>query len=158
MAQIHKLEHDIELKCSAYKFYGMFTLNVTQLPKYLPKIYDSIKVIEGDGTSVGTVRLWKYALEGSHLSVKERTTTSVNKETGGSSITFNTFEGEVMNSFKTFVVKLAVTPKGTDGNKCLVKWCLEFEKVNEEVPTPTAYINLLDRISKELAPQLLKQG
>ncbi|RZC88500.1 hypothetical protein C5167_016300 [Papaver somniferum] len=152
MAQIRKLELEVaEVKCSATKFYGFYKNNITQLVKCFPEIYKSVQVTEGDGASVGSARLWKYGLDGLRHTLKERTV-AVNDES--KSITWNFYGGELMNYYKSFGFKLvSVTPKGE--GRCSVKWAVEFEKANEDVPSPTAYINLLDKITQGLPSQLL---
>lgn len=47
---------DVELKTSADRFWkGIGEINYL-FPKLFPDIYKSIEVLEGDGTSVGTLR------------------------------------------------------------------------------------------------------
>ncbi|RZC58191.1 hypothetical protein C5167_005491 [Papaver somniferum] len=71
------------------------------------------------------------------------------------SITYEMLEGEIMNYYKAISAKLDVIPKQcAAGNRSLVKWSLEFEKVNDDIPNPTAYIDLLQYITKELSSQL----
>ncbi|KAI3883942.1 hypothetical protein MKX03_024761 [Papaver bracteatum] len=152
MAQLHKLGFETEIKCSADKFFGMFSHSVTKLPKCLPNIYRSVEVIKGDETSVGSIRLWKYDVEGKDMAVKERIT-AFDKEKR--SITYEIIEGELANYYKAISVKLDVIPKqGAAGNASLVTWSLEFEKVNEDVPNPTAYIDALKLTTMELSSQL----
>ncbi|KAI3977011.1 hypothetical protein MKX01_008869 [Papaver californicum] len=141
MAQLHKLGFETELKCSADKYFGMFSHNVTQLPKFLPNTYKSVEVIEGDETSVGSIRLWKYDVEGKEMAAKDRLT-MFDKEKR--SITYELLEGELKNYYKAITATLNVVPKqGAAGNASLVTWSLEFEKVNEDIPNPTAYIDAL---------------
>ncbi|OVA01712.1 Bet v I domain [Macleaya cordata] len=147
MAQIQKLGVEAEVKCSADKFYGTFKHNITQLPKFFPQVYKSIELIQGDGASVGSVRLWKYEIEGTCIMAKDRTTMVDDKQRA---ITWSIIDGELLNHYNSFELKLvSVTPKGDDG--CLVKWSLEFEKANEDAPTPTAYMPVLEKVTKELA-------
>ncbi|KAI3915016.1 hypothetical protein MKW98_020563 [Papaver atlanticum] len=149
MAQIHKLGFETEIKCSADKYFGLFSYNITQLSKLFPNIYKSIEVIRGDGTSVGSTRLWKFFKEGKEMAVKNRVT-AFDKEKR--SITVEVFEGEIMNYYKTSSAKLDVVPKQyAAGNGSLVKWSLEFEKVNDDIPNPTAYLDALRVTTKEVS-------
>ncbi|KAI3992985.1 hypothetical protein MKX01_009728 [Papaver californicum] len=137
MAQIHKMGLEVaELKCSATKFYGYYKNNITQLVKFFPEICKSVQVTEVDGL--------RHTLEES--------TEAVNDEI--KSITWNFYGGELMNYYKSFGFKLvSVTLKGE--GCCSVKWSVEFEKANEDVLPPTAYINLLDKITRALPSRLL---
>ncbi|RZC58188.1 hypothetical protein C5167_005495 [Papaver somniferum] len=149
MAQIHKLGFETEIKCSADKYFGLFSYKITQLPKLFPNIYKSIEVIGGDGTSVGSTRLWKFFKDGKEMTVKNRVT-SFDKEKR--SITVEVFEGEVMKNYKSLSAKLDVVPKKyAAGNGILVKWSLEFEKVNDDIPNPTAYLDALRVTTKEVS-------
>ncbi|XP_026459169.1 major latex protein 146-like [Papaver somniferum] len=128
MASIQKLELEVaEVKCSANNFYGLFKNNINKLVEHFPENYQSVEVIEGDGASVGSARLWKYELE---------RTTAVNDES--KSIAWNFYGGAMMDHYNSFGFTLvSVTPKGE--GCCSVKWSVEFEKANENVPTPNAY-------------------
>ncbi|RZC55027.1 hypothetical protein C5167_013884 [Papaver somniferum] len=82
--------------------------------------------------------------------LKERTT-AVNDES--KSIAWNFYGGAMMDHYNSFGFTLvSVTPKGE--GCCSVKWSVEFEKANENVPTPNAYVNLLDKITRELPAKL----
>ncbi|RZC61295.1 hypothetical protein C5167_023053 [Papaver somniferum] len=152
MAQLHKLGFETEIKCSADKFFGMFSHNITQLPKCVPNIYKSVEVIQGDETSIGSIKLWKYDVEGREMIVKEKVT-AFDKEKR--SITHEMVEGELANYYKAIAVKLDVVPKqGAAGTASLVTWSLEFEKVNEDIPNPTAYIDALKLTTMEVSSQL----
>ncbi|KAI3889331.1 hypothetical protein MKX03_004746 [Papaver bracteatum] len=152
MAQLHKLGFETEIKCSADRFFDMFSHNATQLPKLLPNIFKSVVIVEGDGTSVGSIRVWIYEVEGKEMTAKERLA-MVDKEKR--SITYELIEGELMNYYKAMTVKLDVVPKqGAAGNANLVTWSLEFEKVNEDIPNPTAYIDALKLTTMEMSSQL----
>ncbi|XP_026383745.1 major latex protein 146-like [Papaver somniferum] len=148
MAQLHKLGFEAEIKCSADKYFGMFSNNVTQLPKFVPSTFKSVEITEGDGTSIGSTRLWKYAI----VISKDRLTT-FNKEKR--SLVYEITQGGIMNYYKVFNVKIDVVPKQhATGNGSLVKWSLEFEKVNDDIPDPTAYIDAIQLVTNELSSQL----
>ncbi|KAI3977012.1 hypothetical protein MKX01_008870 [Papaver californicum] len=152
MDQLGKLGFETEIKCSADKYFSMFSHNVTQLPKFLPNIYKSVEVIEGDETSVGSITLWKYNAGGKEMGAKDRLK-MFDKEKR--SLTYELLDGELKNYYKALTAKLNVVPKqGAAGIASLVTWSLEFEKVNEDIPDPTAYIDALKRATKELSSQL----
>lgn len=48
-------------------------------------------------------------------------------------VSYSVIDGELVSFYKPFKATLQVVPKGEGG---LVKWCLQYEKVNEEVPQP----------------------
>ncbi|KAI3849190.1 hypothetical protein MKW92_046584 [Papaver armeniacum] len=144
----HSLGLEVEVKCSANVFYGFFKNNITELKNHFPEIYESVHVIEGHGPSVGSVRLWKYKLDGQFVTAKERMI-AVNNE--GKSITWS-LEGDKIN----FEIKLvSVTPTGE--GFCLVKWLVTLENANRDVEFLTAFINYLRTITVGLPSRLLKQ-
>ncbi|RZC61299.1 hypothetical protein C5167_023060 [Papaver somniferum] len=143
MAQLHKLGFEAEINCNADKFFGMFSHGVTQLPKFLPNIVKSVEVIEGVATSIGSSRLVKYVIGSRSRPAKARLT-AFDKEK--KSVGYNVVDGEVMNYYEVLTVKLDVV--GGAGNGSLVKWSLEFEKVNNDVPSPTAYTQIGHQVAE----------
>ncbi|KAF8407643.1 hypothetical protein HHK36_006776 [Tetracentron sinense] len=69
------------------------------------------------------------------------------------SITFCIFEGDINEHYSTFDLSIQVCKEG-DGS--LVKWALEFDKANEEVAHPTHFMDLFEKITKEMDAHLLK--
>ncbi|OVA05628.1 Bet v I domain [Macleaya cordata] len=149
-ANIEKLEVEVEVQCSADKFYRMFKHDVKEMPKHLPHLFESVEVLEGDGVSAGTVKLWKYILEGKSLYVKERMTVVDDEKRR---ITHSMFEGDLMNDYKFFDVTFTATPK-CDGDGSVVTWHVEYEKANEDAPVPTNYIDFVVWVTKDLNAHL----
>ncbi|RZC61270.1 hypothetical protein C5167_023038 [Papaver somniferum] len=144
---------EVEAKCSADLFYGMFKEDMTQLTNHFPQYFKSVEILEGDGKTLGTVKLWKYALPGhpadEEFTVKE-TITKVDDE--NRSITYSVLEGScLLNTYKDFTVTVSVTPKeGAEDSECIVRWCFDLAKEHDGVPHPHPYMELVDFISKEL--------
>ncbi|XP_026387405.1 major latex protein 146-like [Papaver somniferum] len=145
------LSFKTEVHCSADKYYSMYKHEVTELPKIMPFVYGDIQVIEGDGVSVGSVKQWNYVLEGKPHCVKEKVTEMDDEKRR---ITHDLFEGEVMNVYKKFAVTLHVKPKKGDIEGNVVKWSVEYEKLNEDSPTPLSYLDVLDKITRDLNAHL----
>ncbi|KAI3915017.1 hypothetical protein MKW98_020564 [Papaver atlanticum] len=150
MALLQKLGFEAEIKCSADKYFGMCSYDVTELPKFVPGMFKSVEVTKGDGTSIGSTRLWKYAIEGSEVTATDRITT-FSKE--NRSIAYEFTGGEIMNYYKVFNIKIDVVPN-QHANGSLVKWSLEFEKVNDGIPNPTAFIDAIELVTKEMSSHL----
>lgn len=62
MAQICKLEVQTQIKSSSKRFFDVYLNNSSLLPKICPDKIRSVEVLEGNGKSVGSVRLWTYNL------------------------------------------------------------------------------------------------
>ncbi|XP_057477458.1 MLP-like protein 423 isoform X2 [Actinidia eriantha] len=149
MAQLYRLEHQIEIKSSPDRFFDIYKNKTYLMPKISPDNIQSIQVLEGDGRSVGSVRMWTYIL-GSPVIAKDKID-AVDEE--NKSITFDLIGGEVTNYYKSFKATLQATSK--DGTN-LAKWTLEYEKANENVPTPHSHIDFLATLGREIDSYLLK--
>ena len=68
------------------------------------------------------------------------------------SISYKTIDGEIAKHYTFFQSILQVTPKG---NGSLVKWTIEYEKANEEVPTPDKYFDFAVNLSKAVESYLV---
>ncbi|KAJ8641212.1 hypothetical protein MRB53_017912 [Persea americana] len=133
MAFTGKLETEEEIKSSPQKFWGAIKDNTDLLGKILPEVFKSIEVIEGDGKSVGSIRHIKYA-EGVPISYSTERIETVDEANMMAS--YSLIDGDIMVGFYNKMKATAqVIPKG---NGSILKWILEFEKANEEVPDPSA--------------------
>lgn len=56
-----KVEVQAEVKANADKFWESIRESSSLFPKIFPQQYESIEILEGDGKSVGSVRLVKFA-------------------------------------------------------------------------------------------------
>ncbi|KAI3994648.1 hypothetical protein MKX01_027538 [Papaver californicum] len=156
-SQIQKLQVVHEVKCCPDKLYCMLTSDAPQLPKYVPKLVESVEVTGEDEICLGTGFLWQFVpAGGSALMFKEKITAIDNKNR---SITYTVLEGDVMKDFHSFNFNLDVTPKSgsTDGTY-LVKWSVEYEKANEDVADPVAILKSCELTTTEMNVHLLKQA
>ncbi|CAH9073948.1 unnamed protein product [Cuscuta epithymum] len=132
MAGQGKIEVDVEVNVGAEKLWSSLKDSINVFPKAFPEQYKSIEVVEGDGVSVGSVRLVTFA-EGTPLvTFSKEKIESVDEEK--KSLSYNVIEGDILKYYKSFKANVGVTPQG-DGS--LVKWCCEFEKASDEVPEPS---------------------
>lgn len=68
MAQIAKIDTQMDVKSSAQRFYEIFRSKQYLFPKICPDLIKDVQVIEGDWESVGSIKLWSY-VAGIHMSV-----------------------------------------------------------------------------------------
>ncbi|XP_026429886.1 major latex protein 146-like [Papaver somniferum] len=138
---VGKLVTEVEIKTNLDGHYKLYK-HYQDLPKVLPQIYSSVKVIEGDGAQSGCVKEWGYACEGKSLTtVQEKTTYTDETMT----ICHCAVGGDMMNDYKKFHLILTVSPKA---NECggILSLSIEYEKVNEYSPAPIAYLDLCQKI------------
>ncbi|XP_059305164.1 MLP-like protein 423 isoform X1 [Lycium ferocissimum] len=148
MAQIHRIELQAEIKSSPEKLFNVYKNKTFLLPKISPHKLQSIKVLEGDGKSVGSIRLWTYNM-GAPVIAKDRIDAIDEKN---NSMTFELIGGEVTKYFMNFKATIKVT---NEGNRNSVNWSLEYEKANEDVPTPYSHLDYLVGVSREVDAYLL---
>ncbi|KAI3851161.1 hypothetical protein MKX03_021519 [Papaver bracteatum] len=158
MAQIHKLEVELKAKCCAEKLYAVMTRDAPKIPKYAPQMIHNVQVLPGDGeVRVGSVFVWHYVQydKPSAVMTKEKITAVDHKNM---SLTYTAFEGDLTNDYTSFASTLAITPTHKDGKyNCLVKWSVQYEKANEDVPDPTYFMKLLEDFTKEVDTNLVKE-
>ncbi|XP_022775863.1 MLP-like protein 28 [Durio zibethinus] len=144
MAQIRKMDFQVEIKSSADKFYDVFRNKVQLMPKMSNHVITDVKLLQGDWDCQGAVRLWSYVVEGKPETAKEILETVDDKNM---TLVFKAVEGEIMNSYKSWKTILNVTPMCERG---LVKWTLEFEQQNEDIPDPVKYAVFLTIWTKNI--------
>ncbi|KAI3453135.1 hypothetical protein Pfo_009798 [Paulownia fortunei] len=149
MAQLHKLELQTQITSPPDIFFDIYKNKTYLMPSISPDKLQSIQVLEGDGKSVGSVRLWTYVM-GVPVIAKDKIV-AVDEE--NKSITFELIGGEVTKCFKSFKATLEATAKA-DMN--IVKWVLEYEKASEDVPSPHSHLEFLVNMATEIDAYLLK--
>ncbi|XVE92015.1 hypothetical protein REPUB_Repub01dG0060800 [Reevesia pubescens] len=149
MAQIRKMDCQVEIKCPSDKFYEAFRNKIQLMPEMSNQVIKDIKLVQGDWDSLGAVRQWSIVAGGKCETVKEMMESADDKN---KTIVFKLVEGEIMNSYKSWKSILNVTPMG---NRSLVKWTMEFEKQNESVPDPVMYADFLTIWTKNADAYLL---
>ncbi|KAF5180305.1 Mlp-like protein [Thalictrum thalictroides] len=125
-----KVECEIEVKSPVETFWGGLKDSTTIFPKIFPQRIKNIEIIEGDGTSVGTVRLLTYVEGTPFVTFAKEKVELIDDEK--KTLGYSVIEGELTTLFKTLKVNLQIVPKGEDEGS-LVKWCMEFEKENQDV-------------------------
>ncbi|KAL8518969.1 hypothetical protein ACS0TY_010065 [Phlomoides rotata] len=125
-----KVEMEVECKSNAEKIWNNIRDSTTVFPKALPHLFEGIEVVEGDGKSVGSVRLIKYPPGLSAISSIKEKIELVDEEK--KTLSYSVIEGGVYTNFKA---SLSVSTKGSDGGS-VVKWWCEYDKAREDCPNP----------------------
>ncbi|RZC72495.1 hypothetical protein C5167_047975 [Papaver somniferum] len=161
MAEIHKLEVEYKVKCSADKFYALMTRDIHKLPKYAPKTIHNIQVLPGHcEVGVGSIVVWDYVqrVQGDKPTAVMAKVKITAMDHTNLSLTNTVLEGDLRNCYTSFAINLAITPIQRDGNyKSLVKWSVQYQKANKDVPDPTYFMKVLEVFTKELEANLLKE-
>ncbi|XAR72232.1 hypothetical protein NMG60_11018802 [Bertholletia excelsa] len=69
------------------------------------------------------------------------------------SVTFKVIEGDLIELYKTFIATVHVDTKG---DKNLVTWTFEYEKLNEGVEDPTTLLDWVVTLTKDIEAHHLK--
>ncbi|XP_051145565.1 MLP-like protein 43 [Andrographis paniculata] len=155
MAQVHKLEVEAEIKSCPDKLFDVYKNKAYLMPQICPDKIHSIQVLESDGKSVGSVRLWTYVM-GVSVIAKDRIG-AVDEERR--SITFEVVGGDVTNYFNNFKATLEVLisdDQNNNNHNYKVKWRLEYEKASEDVADPHSHLHFLLNISAQIDDYLFK--
>ncbi|MCL7049418.1 hypothetical protein MKW94_024910 [Papaver nudicaule] len=139
---VGKLITESEVNCNADKYYKIFKHH-EEVPEAIPHIITSAKAVEGDGITSGCIKEWEYNHEGKELVFKEKTTYTDETRT----IHHSAVGGDVMNDYKKFNEELVVNPKA-DGHGSIVKWTIDYEKINEDSPVPIPYLAFLNQVTE----------
>lgn len=62
MAQASRIEAQVDINCSADRFYGVFRKNMNQLIQMFPENIKGYNFVQGNEFGNGAVVLWEYDL------------------------------------------------------------------------------------------------
>ncbi|KAJ7942981.1 MLP-like protein 28 [Quillaja saponaria] len=150
MALQGKVETEVEIKVPADKFYNIWSKQAHHVPTASPNNVEAVHVHEGDWETEGSIKVWKYNIDGRPEEVKEKVV--LNDE--DKSVTMIGLEGHAMQEYKTINVVLHANPKGEGSS--LVKVRIEYEKIKEDIPTPNNYLNFFVNLTKDIEAHHLK--
>ncbi|MCL7048883.1 hypothetical protein MKW94_022652 [Papaver nudicaule] len=121
-------------------------------------MFHKVQVLPGDGeVRVGSVIVCEYRQGDTpfFVTTKEKITAVDHKNM---SITYTISEGDVTKGYTSFANTLTITPTQRDETyNCLVKYSVQYEKANEDVPDATYVTKWLEDFIKELDTNLLKE-
>ncbi|KAG8637497.1 MLP-like protein 328 [Manihot esculenta] len=150
MALKGNLETVVELKSSPEKYLSFWKGQAHQVPNHSPTNIQGVHVHEGDWETSGSIKVWKYTIEGRSEVFKEKVIIDDEKKT----LTFIGLEGDLLKIYKVFNIIWQFTTKGQGS---LSKVIIEYEKLNENVPPPNNYLDLVVTITKEIDEGISKE-
>ncbi|KAH7533828.1 MLP-like protein 34 [Ziziphus jujuba] len=151
MAQITKVEAQVEIKSSTEKLYGFFKNQMGRLVQMFPQNFKSCEILGGgDAITTGTIMSWKYDLGNGPISVKVKAE-AIDEE---KSIAFVVFDGDLLKLYNTFNTKIHIF-KASNGS-AQAKWSIEFDRANQNAPNPNENLDLAIKIFKGVDAYLLQ--
>ncbi|CAK9326753.1 unnamed protein product [Citrullus colocynthis] len=146
-----KLASEFLINVAADKLYKIFKHECFNLPTISPKFIKQVRVHEGDWDTHGhgSIKIWNYTtLEGKNEVLKEQVEFDDEKlmviKTG--------LEGDAFRYYKGIKFIYQVVPK--DQNLSLLTLAIEYEKLDDSLPHPYRYIDLLISMMKDMESHL----
>ncbi|KAJ0247637.1 MLP-like protein 34 [Hirschfeldia incana] len=149
-----EIKADVEIKAPATNFFHVFAMRPQDLSKTSPENFQGCRVEEGELGRVGTLLTWNYVLDGKPKVANERIEAVEPKK---NLIKFRVLEGDLMKKYKSFICTIQVTPKQV-GPGSVVKWRLEYERIDENVAPPESLLQVCVKMSKEIDEMLLSKA
>ncbi|KAF5457534.1 hypothetical protein F2P56_021631 [Juglans regia] len=101
MAEIARLEAQVEIKSPVMEFYGFFRNNMHHLVEMFPEQLKSFQLLDADEIRADSLTHWKYDL-GSPMTAKVKIEDIDDEDM---STTFNVVEGDAFRFYKSFKVE-----------------------------------------------------
>ncbi|WCJ33565.1 Polyketide cyclase/dehydrase and lipid transport superfamily protein [Euphorbia peplus] len=147
----YKLIKEVDLKASPEESFSVWKHTSHQIPDHTPSNLQAVHLHEGDWKTSGCLKTWKYTVEGKNEVFKEK----VEFDEENKVVTLVGVEGDVMKYYKSFKPIFGFAPKA-HGQGCLGTVAIEYEKLNESVPTPDKYVDFMSRIVIDIDARIFK--
>ncbi|AET01440.1 putative START-like domain-containing protein [Medicago truncatula] len=148
---IEKIEMDVPIKATPQQFYEVLCNKTHHISNVCPDIVKGIELHEGDWGTEGCIISWNYVFAGKTCISKQRIE-DIDKE--NNKITFKVLGGDLLEDYKSFKFIMQIVPQ-REGS--VVRWIVEYEKLNNNVPNPHSLFHLsvevLKYVDAHLAPE-----
>ncbi|KAH7570952.1 hypothetical protein JRO89_XS05G0229900 [Xanthoceras sorbifolium] len=143
-----EVEVYVELKTSADKFYKVFSNQVHHVPNASDKVH-AIEVHEGDWETAGSIKVWKYTIDGETEEFKEKIDFDHEKRC----ITSDAVGGHILERYKKYKGIFQVTENDEGGG--MVKVTLVYEKFKEGDDPPHKFLNYVADIIRDVDAHII---
>ncbi|KAL9235868.1 hypothetical protein vseg_010600 [Gypsophila vaccaria] len=141
-----KLEGEVVIREGAGDVFHDFFANK---PHHIPTVNDNFvhacDLHEGAFGTPGSTIEWTYTVDGQKKTIKQILDV-VDEE--NKVMKFNCIGGDLMKDYKDFLVTLKVIPIDEETSKVI--WTFDYEKLTPGFPEPTAEMDALINIAKEI--------
>ncbi|XP_010421666.1 PREDICTED: MLP-like protein 31 [Camelina sativa] len=148
-----EVEVEVDIKAPAAKFYHVYAGRPDHVAKATSRKVQACDLLEGEWGLVGSIVNWNYVYGGKAKVAKESIELV---EPEKKLIKFRVIEGDVLAVYKSFLITIQATPK-EGGVGSVVKWHLEYERSDENVPHPDNFLPFLAEMTKEIDEHLLSE-
>ncbi|XP_047174526.1 kirola-like [Vigna umbellata] len=146
-----KISIEIGVHATAAKWFTLYTTKLYHVQNLADRIH-GVKLHHGhDWHHNESIKQWTYTIEGKVITCHEsvESVDEANKR-----IIYKLFNGDIDHQFKIF--KLIFQAIEGDGS-AVIKWTIEYERVDEEVDPPYGYIECLHKCTRDIDDSLLKE-
>ncbi|XP_030971798.1 MLP-like protein 43 [Quercus lobata] len=148
MSLFGKVEAEVEIKASANRFHETNSKRIAEIPKLSPNFIQSVDLVEGEWGQEGSVMNWYILYDGKAVLSKEVFETLDDKN---HLVVYKVIGGILKEMYKSFKFILQAIPKG-EGS--LVRWTLEYEKLNADDPDASSMLQFCVGQSKDVDAHL----
>ncbi|XP_057525988.1 kirola-like [Amaranthus tricolor] len=153
MAQLYRLQGQIELKCEADKFFDVWAHKIYLVQKICPDKVQKTVLNKGEWHKPGAELTGYYVINdvGESASIKTRVDEIDEKNR---CVVHSYHEGYIMEKlYRSFTSKMQVTPKGKG---CVITWSYEYEKMIEDAPDANLYLHFNFAMATDVDAYLCK--
>uniref|UniRef100_A0A7N0UGZ8 Bet v I/Major latex protein domain-containing protein n=1 Tax=Kalanchoe fedtschenkoi TaxID=63787 RepID=A0A7N0UGZ8_KALFE len=140
---VGKVESTQEIRSDAAQFFTLFTDKIHHMSDVSPHI-ENCAVHEGAPGAVGTIIHFDFMHDEKAKAAKD-VIEAIDEE--NHLITLKVIEGDILDDYKSLRATIQATNKA-DGAGSLVRWTLDYEKLNADVPAPTKYLDIASSITE----------
>ncbi|CAJ1949569.1 unnamed protein product [Sphenostylis stenocarpa] len=143
----------IEIQTPAAKFFNFLLNQLHEIQNITERVHEIKDVqLQGFGHAIGSVRSWTFTLDGKVAVCKDRIEAIDEQK---KAMTYKLFDGEVSQSFKMLRIFLQVTDREGGDVGAVVKWTYAYQKLNDKVPPPYAYLDFITKVTEDVDAHLL---
>ncbi|KAE9620878.1 hypothetical protein Lal_00019864 [Lupinus albus] len=153
MSLTGKITREFDIVSNAEKFFHIIAKQLHNVQNITDHVHHG-KVHEGDWHTLGSVRHWTYVLDGEVTEAKEKFE-EVDEEK--KRIVVKIFDGDVGKKYKLLKITLELNDdKNNDGDGAVIKWSVDYEKINKDIAVPYGYLGYLTKITEDIDAHILK--
>ncbi|XP_014490852.1 MLP-like protein 43 [Vigna radiata var. radiata] len=146
-----KISCEIEVHATAAKWFNLFAKQLHQVQNLTDRVHGTKLQHGEDWHHPDSIKHWTYVLEGKVTTCLERIE-SVDE--ANKTITYKLFNGGIDQQFKLFKFIFQAIHKNSGG--AIIKWTIEYERVNEKADPPYGYVEYLHKFTRDIDAHLLK--
>ncbi|OIV99096.1 hypothetical protein TanjilG_32355 [Lupinus angustifolius] len=153
MSLTGKITTEFGIVSPAEKFFHIIAKQLHHVQNITDQVHHG-KVHEGDWHAVGSVREWTYVIDGEVTQAKEKFEVV---DEDNNTIIVTLFDGDVGKKYKLLKVTLQLNDnKDNDGAGAVIKWTIDYEKIDKDIAAPYGYLGYLTKVTEDIDAHILK--